>query len=151
VIASRQLIDTRNIYGIQAAVLFESDLLVVLANLMTGRAMATQKKLTHAARAAEQAKSEFLATMSHEIRTPMNGDIGMTSILAGTELTEMQRECVSTISNSGESLLSVIDDILDFSKIEAGRMKLESRSFNVRNCVEEAPGLFAAQIQKQRS
>jgi two-component system, sensor histidine kinase len=69
-------------------------LLLVLANLMTNRAIATQKKLTHATRAAELAKSEFLAIMSHENRTPMNGVIGMTSILADTELTDMQRECV---------------------------------------------------------
>jgi signal transduction histidine kinase len=91
-------------------------LLLVLANWMTGRAMATQKRLTHAAQAAELAKNEFLAIMSHEIRTPMNGVIGMTSILADTDLNEMQRECVSTISCSGESLMIVINDVLDSSK-----------------------------------
>jgi CheY-like chemotaxis protein len=85
--------------------------------------------------------------MSHEIRTPMNGVIGMTSILADTDLSEMQRECVNTISSSGESLMIVINDVLDFSKIESGRMTLELRSFNIRDCVEEALDLFGAQIR----
>ncbi len=52
-----------------------------------------------------------------------------------------------TIQTSGESLLAVINDILDFSKIESGKMQMETSSFRLEQCVEEALGLFAAQIR----
>jgi PAS domain S-box-containing protein len=113
------------------------------------QAMVLQQDLTQKAQAAEKAKSQFLATMSHEIRTPLNGVIGMASILADTELNDMQRECVETINVSGESLLAVINDILDYSKIEAGRLELEKRSFNLQQCLEEAFDIFAIQIRSK--
>jgi signal transduction histidine kinase/ligand-binding sensor domain-containing protein/DNA-binding response OmpR family regulator len=92
---------------------------------------------------ANQAKSIFLATMSHEIRTPMNGVIGMSALLAETSLTSQQRELTDTITNCGESLLTVINDILDFSKIESGNMELEAADFDLRNCIENVLDIFA--------
>lgn len=80
------------------------------------------------ARAADLAKSAFLATMSHELRTPLNSIIGYSDLL-GEELAasglESHRADVATINRQGHHLLSLINDILDHSKIEAGGLTVE--------------------------
>ena len=115
-----------------------------------GEAEKTLRAARDAAESANRAKSEFLANMSHEIRTPMNAIIGMTSLLLEQPApTPGHQDYLSTIRDSADSLLEIINELLDFSKIEAGRLELEAHPFDLYLALEQVIDLFSARCAEK--
>ena len=95
-----------------------------------------------AAEAAAVAKSNFLATMSHEIRTPMTGVLGMIDLLRASPGDEDRERYFTTLKQSADLLMAVLDDILDFSRIESGKIEFEARDFDIGELIQSTLDLF---------
>jgi len=98
--------------------------------------------------AANQAKSDFLATMSHELRTPINAIIGYAGLLAeeiAGPVGEMQRNYLDRIATSSDHLLGLINDILDLAKVEAGRLEMQVERDEITEAIEDAVALVGPQ------
>jgi len=102
-----------------------------------------------ATEATMRAKSDFLAAISHELRTPLNGMIGLTEMVLDTPLTKTQRDYLSLVRESGDTLLTLINDLLDLSKIEAGQMNLEELPFTLRDRLGDALKTLAVRAHRK--
>ncbi len=97
---------------------------------------------------ASQAKSQFLANMSHELRTPMNAILGYSEIMRRDPiLNSHHKEDLTTISQSGEHLLALINDVLEISKIEAKKIHIQSIVFDLRALLNDLLIMFRVQAE----
>jgi signal transduction histidine kinase len=79
------------------------------------------------AKAADLAKSNFLANMAHELRTPLNAIIGFSEVIKVDQIRmrENYPEYAGYIHDAGTILLDIINGILDLARIEAGHILLQ--------------------------
>lgn len=145
----RALVQQLRVYGLSVALLLLVFIVLYVMDLREVRNRESVRKEKEAAEAADQAKSQFLATMSHELRTPINGVLGMVHLLQETPLDQEQKNYLAALQSSGQTLLSVINDVLDFSKIEAGKLHIEHVVFDVRQMLDESLAVFMPQMKQK--
>ena len=103
------------------------------------------------ARKNEVSKQSFFSNMSHDMRTPLNAIIGLSDLAAGhVEDPEKVREYLKKINFSSRQLLGLINDILDMSRMEQGKLVLNSKEFDLKQCMEECVGSFRFQAEAAR-
>jgi len=101
----------------------------------------TIKEKEEKAKRTDIAKDEFLAMITHELKTPLVPIQGYSDILLSGhlgKLNDKQRERVSIIKSSSESLLSIISDLLDAQKLELGQLSMKKENSNIKQTIDKA-------------
>lgn len=104
-----------------------------------------EKDLTQKLTRLDKVKDEFLANTSHELKTPLNGIINITeSVIAGASgaVNEEQKENLTIVATNAKRLMNLINDILDISKLKNRDIKLNIKTFHIKNCIYSVLQMF---------
>jgi len=101
----------------------------------------TIKEKEEEAKKTDIAKDEFLAMITHELKTPLVPIQGYSDMLLSEhlgKLTNKQKERISIIKSSSESLLAMISDLLDAQKLELGQLRMKKENSNIKDTIDKA-------------
>lgn len=94
-------------------------------------------------------KEQFIASVSHEMRTPMNAIFGMSNILDQTDLDNEQEKLVSSIKQSSEILLGIVNDILEISSIQNQKITFEPEAFMLKELMDNLVNVMQYKAQEK--
>jgi signal transduction histidine kinase len=101
---------------------------------------------------ANKLKDLFLASVSHELRTPLNIILGNVELLRDEiigPLIPRQHKALTTVDESGQHLLSLIDDLLDMAKLQSGSFIIDTTEVAVAELCEQSVRLIQAKADKR--
>lgn len=95
------------------------------------------------AKAANDAKTDFLAAVSHELRTPLTSIRGFSELLEQRLPEAKFRTQAGMIRKAAEHLTALLTEILDLAKVEAGAMRLNCDAVELRPLLQGTSEFFA--------
>ena len=105
----------------------------------------------HVQKETEKLRDDFIATLTHDLRTPLLAAIQtLRFFLEGAlgELKDQQKLLLSTMLQSNEDLLGLVNALLEVYRFESGKLALMKTNFPVKNllnqCYEEIKSLADA-------
>jgi signal transduction histidine kinase len=111
----------------------------------------TIKEKEEQAKKTDIAKDEFLAMITHELKTPLVPIQGYSDILLNEHLGELnseQKNRLSIIKSSSETLLGIISDLLDVQKLEIGQLRMKKENSDIKSSILKSVNALAPQAEK---
>ncbi len=111
----------------------------------------TIKEKEEQAKKTDVAKDEFLAMITHELKTPLVPIQGYSDILLNEHLGKLnpqQKDRLSIIKSSSETLLGIISDLLDVQKLEIGQLRMKKEDSDIRDSILKSVNALAPQAEK---
>jgi signal transduction histidine kinase len=111
----------------------------------------TIKEKEEQAKKTDIAKDEFLAMITHELKTPLVPIQGYSDILLNEHLGKLnpeQKDRLSIIKSSSETLLGIISDLLDVQKLEIGQLRMKKENLDIKNSILKSVNALAPQAEK---
>ena len=111
----------------------------------------TIKEKEEQAKKTDTAKDEFLAMITHELKTPLVPIQGYSDILLSEHLGQLnpkQKERLTIIKSSAETLLGIISDLLDAQKLDIGKVRMKKEDSDIKIAIAEAVKSFTPQAEK---
>jgi len=132
----------------------EFNQLAAALDLMVERLKMSAEELEIAwqeAKAANESKSNFLATTSHELRNPLNAIINCIRLVRDDCCDDLQEETefLERAEDAAIHLLGIINDLLDIAKIESGKLSLVMEEVDLDQVLQEVISLQAIHIQQK--
>lgn len=121
--------------------------------LERARLIEAEREARAEADAANQVKTQFLATMSHELRTPLNAIGGYAELLEmgiHGPVTPAQREALVRIKRSQQHLLNLVNNVLNLVKLDTHHVHFHVGDVSIEQALQFVVEATGPQLEAKR-